>query len=253
MGSGTSTGVPTIACQCSVCKSSNSLNKRTRSSILITDLRNSLNLVIDTTPDFRAQMLRHNVMHLEHVLFTHTHADHCHGFDDLRAFYFLNKKAINCWLSKRHASEFRARFSYLFQETGYLGTKPQVVFHEFEQANFSIGDLNIEVVTLPHGSEWTSAFRFGSFAYATDFKFFPKELMDLWRNKVEVFVASGVGFSPHPTHSSIPETVELFKSLHVKKGIITHLSHAVDHEKVQATLPVNVELAFDGMSFKVKI
>lgn len=212
-----------------------------------------MNVVIDTTPDFRTQMLNHKVMHLEHVLFTHTHADHCHGFDDLRAFYFFSKKPVNCWLSKQHADDFRSRFSYVFQNTGYLGTKPQVIVHEFDKGRFSIGNLDVEVVTLVHGSDRTSAYRFGSFAYATDFKVFSQEIIDRWQDKLDVIIASGVGFDPHPTHSSVPETVDLFKKLKVKKGIVTHLSHSVDHEPVQATLPENVELAYDGMTFKVKI
>ncbi len=253
LGSGTSTGVPVIACPCEVCHSLSPYNKRTRASILVSDLRNGQNLVIDTAPDFRTQILRQNVQHLEYALYTHIHADHCHGLDDLRAFYFFNQKPVQCWIHPRHVEEFRTRFAYVFKETGYIGTKPQIILNEMTHPQFQIGNLDVETVDLPHGNVVTSAFRIGSFAYATDFKFFPDAIIKQWKNKVKFFIASGVGFKEHPTHSSVPETIRLFETLGVSKGIITHLSHSVDYERDQPKLPTQVEFAYDGMEFTLKI
>jgi len=109
------------------------------------------------------------------------------------------------------------------------------------------------MVELPHGNNLTSAFRMGSFAYATDFKYFPDDVLERWKGKVECLIASGVGFKEHPTHSSIPETIKLFEKLGVKKGIITHISHSVDHERDKASLPAHVEFAYDGMEFTLRI
>ncbi|MBI2602249.1 MAG: MBL fold metallo-hydrolase [Deltaproteobacteria bacterium] len=253
LGSGTSTGVPTIGCPCEVCRSPSPFNKRTRASILLSHIENGTNLVIDTSPDFRAQVLRHDVTHLEYALFTHTHADHCHGLDDLRAFYFWSRKPVDCWIRKDHAKDFRARFSYVFSDTGYLGTAPQIKLHAISAGHFKAGGYDIELIKLPHGTETTSAFRLGPFAYATDFKSFPPEAIEKWKGKLEVFVASGVQFKEHRTHSSVPETIELFRQLEVKRGIITHLSHAIDYERDSRNLPSFAEYAYDGLQFTVEI
>ena len=253
LGSGTSTGVPVIACQCSVCLSPSPFNKRTRASLLISNLLTDKNLIIDTSPDFRAQVLRHDVRHLEYVLFTHTHADHLHGLDDLRAFNFYHKTPVECWIASRHVSELKDRFSYVFKPTKYMGTKPHILLHELADSAFRVGDYDVEMVEVPHGDNLTSAYRFGSFAYATDFKKFPEEIIERWKGKVKFFIASGIGFKEHPTHSSVPETIKLFERLGVSKGIITHLSHGVDYERDKVHLPSHVEYAYDGMEFTLKI
>lgn len=253
LGSGTSTGVPVIACSCDVCRSPNPYNKRTRASIMLTDLETGKNLIIDTSPDFRAQVLRHQVKHLDYVLFTHTHADHCHGLDDLRAFYFFHKKPVECWIAQRHMDELRSRFSYVFHDTGYIGTKPQIILNELPEKAFSLLDLDVESFELTHGNGKTSAFRFGSFAYATDFRGMPRDLIDSLKGKIKVFIASGIGFKEHPTHNSVPETVQLFKDLAVSKGIITHLSHGVDYERDKGKIPHGVEYAYDGMEFTLTL
>ncbi len=252
LGSGTSTGVPVIGCQCSVCLSHSPFNKRTRASILITDLKTKENLVIDTGPDFRSQVLREDVRHLEYVLYTHTHADHCHGLDDLRAFYFFHKKPVKCWIASRHLEEFRNRFSYVFHDTGYIGTKPQIVLNELSENSFSIANWDFEMVELPHGNGFTSAYRLGSFVYMTDFKFLPDEILQRWKGRVKFCIASGVGFKEHPTHSSVPETIDMFEKLSVSKGVITHLSHNVDYERDKVNLPSHVEFAYDGMELNIE-
>ncbi|NRA45166.1 MAG: MBL fold metallo-hydrolase [Oligoflexales bacterium] len=251
LGSGTSTGVPTIGCNCPVCTSDDPRNKRRRSSILITRKDNQENIVIDTTPDFRSQILDAKVSKLENVLYTHTHADHCHGFDDLRAFYFFNKTPINCYLSKELHPEFKARFSYAFTNTGYKGTTPQVELKETPNKPFEVIGLEVDPVRLPHGTMQSTGFRFGRFAYITDFKAFPKRSLAKWKGKIHTMIASGVRYKPHPTHSTVSETIQLFQDLQVKKGYITHLSHDIDHRRDSASLPPHISFAYDGLEFEV--
>lgn len=246
LGSGTSTGVPVIGCDCKVCLSPQLEDKRLRASIALTDGSNWL--VIDTGPDFRLQILRAGIKSMAAILYTHTHADHCHGFDDVRAFGFKNAHPIPCYLHALHKQDFYTRFSYAFEETAYMGSKPQVEIRTIPDGKFKIGGLIVEPMVLPHGGFEVCGFRFGRFAYVTDFKGFNRQNMAKWRKKVDIMVASGIHFGRHPAHNTIPETCELFRELGVKRGIITHLSHRVSHFADQPKLPAGIEFAFDGMA-----
>lgn len=251
LGSGTSTGVPVIGCRCAVCKSPDPKNNRTRAAVMITDAAQR-HIIIDTGPEFRLQMLREDVSSLEAVLYTHLHADHCHGFDDLRAFYFQSGKPINCYLTQELIDEMKIRFAYAFEKTGYLGTRPQVDIHVVKDYQpFTIGDVEVESFGVEHGDVTTSVFRLNRFAYATDFKRFTERQIQAWRGKISVMVASGIHFGAHKTHSVIPETLELFKQLGVERGVITHLSHDVDYLRDAGRLPDNVVFAYDGMRIDV--
>lgn len=251
LGSGTSTGVPVIACRCAVCTSNDPHDQRTRASIMIEV--GGERLVIDTGPDFRQQMLREGVRDLHYVLYTHTHADHCHGFDDLRAFYFRERRPIECYIAERFADEFRRRFAYVFEDTGYSGTRPQINLIPFADAPLVVAGLTIEPVALPHGHCMTSGFRLGRFAYTTDFKSLPEEVAERWRGQLDLMVASGIHYGPHKTHANIPEVLDIFEQLKVKRGVITHLSHEVDARKRSADLPPHVVFAHDGLKLEVEI
>jgi len=251
LGSGTSTGVPVIGCQCPTCKSADPRDQRLRSSILLTT--DQQNLVIDTGPDFRMQMLKAGVTALTDVLYTHTHADHCHGFDDLRAFYFSRREAIVCHVAKQHCPDFRQRFSYAFEDTGYLGTKPQVVLAPFENQPIQIGGLQVEPAFVPHGHTETAVFKIGRFAYATDFKRFPDTLIKKWRGQIDTMVASAIRYGQHPTHSCVEETLALFDALAVKNGYLTHIAHELRHAVDEAKLPSHVRMAYDGLVFQVEL
>ena len=245
LGSGTSTGVPVIGCSCKTCVSADHRDKRLRSSVLLT--AGTQRLVIDTGPDFRMQMLTAGVTSLTDVLYTHTHADHCHGFDDLRAFYFSSRQAVRCHVAQRHCPDFRNRFSYAFEDTGYLGTKPQVTLVPFDTAPFQVGNLHVEPAFVPHGHTESVAFKIGRFAYATDFKEFPLPLIQLWRGQIDTMVASAIRYGTHPTHSCVEETLALFDALAVKKGYLTHIAHELHHATDEAKLPPHVRMAYDGL------
>ena len=197
-------------------------------------------------------MLTAGVTRLRQVIYTHLHADHCHGFDDLRAFFFRHREVIDCHLPAEHAPDFRQRFAYALQDTGYEGTKPQIRLLPFAaDANLSILGMDIDTAMVPHGHIRTAVLRFGRFCYATDFKAFPASLIARWRGRIDVMVASGIRYGEHPTHSCIQETLALFKDLQVKQGYITHIAHEILHARDDVKMPEGVRLAYDGLSFAV--
>lgn len=254
LGSGTSTGVPTLGCECAICCSQEPKNKRQRASILLEGGGLFGPVVVDTTPDFRMQMLTNQVKSLRAILYTHLHADHCHGFDDIRPFLFKRNAPIDCYLREDLHDEIKVRFSYAFENTGYSGALPKVrLIRVARQQNFKIDNLEIEAVTLPHGSVETTAYRFGNFVYATDFKHMPDDLIDRWKGCVKYMIASGVRFKEHPTHNTVLESVELMQRLQVDQGYITHLSHDVDYQRDRARLPSNIDFAYDGLQWNISV
>lgn len=248
LGCGTSTGVPVLGCSCEVCKSSDPRNHRWRASILIKTSEH-IPIVIDTGPEFRLQLLRAGVGALQHVLYTHLHADHCHGFDDLRGLYFNSGHAISCYLDPEYIGELKHRFHYAFEDTGYLGGRPDLQMHPLPQkaGSFNVAGQEVDTIQLPHGNVLTNAFRFGKFAYATDFKEFTQDAVERWRGKIDTMVASGLRWREHKTHSTISETLSVFKALGVKRGIITHMNHEIEYTRDSKLMPDGVELAYDGL------
>lgn len=247
LGCGTSTGVPVIACQCSVCRSPAPRNRRLRSSVLLTS--DQANIVIDTTPEFRLQMLNSQIKKLSAVLYTHIHADHCHGFDDLRMFAFTDDHpSIVCYIDRCYIEEFKAKFPYAFKKTGYTGTVPEITLLPIPDDNsLRVVDLEFETVQLTHGKVSSTAFRTGSFAYVTDFKGFPSDVLNRWRKKIATLIISGVHFRQHKTHSSIPESLAIATELGVERCYLTHLSHEVDYYRDADRLPAGIEFAYDGL------
>lgn len=250
LGSGTSSGVPVIGCHCSVCKSSDPKNQRTRASIAIEN--DGRTLMIDTSPEMRLQVLRSGIEQIDGLLYSHMHADHTAGFDDLRAFFFKSRRPLDCYLLPEYFDELKTRFRYAFVDTGYYGLTPQVNLHAIPEAAFSFAGFDIEPVRLMHGNVPSCGFRVGRFAYVTDFKHFPQQTIAQWRGKIDVMVASGIHFGTHSTHSVIPETLQLFDDLGVKRGIISHLAHDVDYVAHKALLPDSREYAFDGMTIDLE-
>ena len=252
LGCGTSTGVPVLGCSCSVCVGGAPKNQRWRASILVKTAA-GIPIVVDTGPEFRLQALRAGINSLQHVIYTHLHADHCHGFDDLRGLYFNSQKQINCWLHPEQIKELRHRFHYAFENTGYLGGRPDIHLHAFPDISgtVTIADMDVETFLVPHGNAMTNILRFGRFAYATDFKSFTDEALRAWRGKIHTMVASGLRWREHKTHSTIDETLELFRKLDVERGIITHMNHEIDYDLDSRKLPSGVEFAYDGMEISI--
>ena len=249
LGSGTSTGVPQIGCDCDVCQSPEEKNKRTRASILVS-LSDNKHIVIDTAPEFRLQILRAGIKSVAAILYTHVHADHCHGFDDVRAFAFGKSEhapPIPCFMDAGFIAEFENKFSYVFKARNYDGVLPHVQLQSIPAANFAVAGVEVETMRLPHGKVNSNAYRFGDFAYATDFKCFTAEALSAWRGKIKTMVISGVRFKSHPTHSTVSESLAILQDLGVEKGYISHLSHDVDYYKHSDVLPDNVEFAYDGL------
>ncbi|SME88068.1 MBL fold metallo-hydrolase [Pseudobacteriovorax antillogorgiicola] len=244
LGSGTSAGVPVIGCHCEVCQSTEPKNKRTRASIAVEV--DGKTILIDTAPEMRLQVVRQGIEAIDAVFYTHMHADHAHGFDDLRAFWFHSKSVLPLYLMPEYEEELKTRFSYAFQDTGYRGAVPQVDVRIID-GDFDFQGLKIETARLHHGSVDSCAFKIGRFAYATDFKKFSEEQIESWRGKIDVMVASGIHFGEHYTHSVIPETLKLFEDLGVKAGYISHLAHEVEYLRDSERLPSFASLTYDGM------
>lgn len=249
LGSGTSTGVPVIGCGCSVCLSPHRENKRTRASIMVST--QGKNLLFDTSPELRLQILENGFSTVDAVLYSHMHADHTAGFDDLRAFYFQNRRPLEIYMLPEYIEEIKIRFAYAFMDTGYAGIKPQVLPIPIFDDPFEVAGITVDPVRVEHGHVYSCGFRMGNFAYVTDFKNFPAAKIAEWRGKIDVMVASGIHFGTHSSHSVIPETLQLFDDLGVKRGILSHLAHDVDAVEHQKLLPDFAEFAYDGMTIDV--
>jgi phosphoribosyl 1,2-cyclic phosphate phosphodiesterase len=249
LGTGTSVGVPMIGCKCKVCRSTDPRDKRLRVSVLIEHKKK--NIVIDTSADFRQQMLTHHVTHLEAVLYTHEHYDHIAGFDDLRAFQFLRQKAPVCYASKTVATHIRKMFDYAFgaaiQEGGGL---PEVNLVEIDDRPFSVLGLDIVPIPILHGALPIFGFRIGGFAYLTDCSEIPKSSYLLLEG-LDTLILDGLRFKPHPTHFSIDQAIAQANRIAPRITYLTHINHDVKHRSTERTLPKHVRLGYDGLSFNI--
>lgn len=247
LGTGTSTGVPVIGCDCDICKSDDPKNRRSRVSAMLTWDDN--NVVIDTGPDFREQMLRHDVKHVEAVLYTHSHADHLHGLDDLRMFCFRRGGPIPAYADPATYERIRRVFDYTFQTKTEGGGTAKL---ELEQMNGSFELLGRTIVPMivMHGSLPVTAFRIGDFAYCTDCNSVPDETMEALAG-VEVLVLDALRERPHSTHFSIDEAVAVAQEIGARQTYFVHMTHDVDHATVNDALPDGIELAYDGLQIDV--
>jgi phosphoribosyl 1,2-cyclic phosphate phosphodiesterase len=244
LGTGTSQGVPVIACPCPVCHSTDERDKRLRTSVLIETP--DLTLVIDSGPDFRQQMLRAGVQKLDAILFTHEHKDHIAGMDDIRAYNYIQQKAMLVYAEKRVQDALRQEFSYVFAEEKYPGI-PEVEFVTLKNRDFSIGNLTITPIRAMHLKLPVFGFRFGNFAYLTDINAISEEEKLKIRN-IDFLVINGLRKEKHISHFSLFEAVDLIKEVNAKEGFITHISHQLGfHREIQEQLPSNVQLAYDGL------
>ena len=248
LGTGTSYGVPVIGCECEVCQSHSPRNKRLRSSILISI--DNKNILIDTTPDIRAQLLKTKIKHLDAILFTHYHADHILGLDDVRIFNSIQKSSIPCYALKNTIDTIKNIFSYAFDpKTPKGGGLPKLTLQTIDNPFELLGNT-ITPIHIMHGTLPIIGFKLNNFAYVTDCSFMPEESKKLLY-KIDTLVLNGLRYRPHSTHYSISESLEIIKEIQPKRAYLTHLSHDVDHENLKIDLPDNVQIAYDELSLKI--
>ncbi|CDM64517.1 MBL fold metallo-hydrolase [Pyrinomonas methylaliphatogenes] len=245
LGTGTSTGVPAIGCQCETCTSNDPRDKRLRVSALV-EHEGKL-VLIDTSPDFRQQALRHGINRLDAIFITHCHADHIFGLDDLRPLNFQHG-ALPVFASERSWRDIRRIFQYVFEPSHFGGGVPQIVPHLIEErAPFCLGrDLRVWPLRVIHGRLPVLCFRLNDFAYVTDLSEMPPETKDHLRD-LDVLVLGCLRFRAHPTHLNVERALALIAELRPRRAYLTHISHEIKHARDAAQLPRGVEFAYDGL------
>ena len=245
LGTGTSTGVPSLCCDCKVCLSKDPKNKRLRSSILVR--QNDHTILVDTSTDLRQQCLLYGIQTIDTVLYTHHHADHVHGIDELRSFNFFNKIALPVYGNAHTLRHLSINFNYIFGEAEQIGGGiPQLIPTQLEDKIYSFGDIPVTPLDIQHGKLIINGFRLKDCAYITDCSGIPDETREKLKG-LKVLVLNALGFKHHPTHLNLSQALEAAKDINAERTILTHINHNFDHEKVSRELPEGVELALDGM------
>lgn len=249
LGSGTSMGVPTIGCNCAVCTSPDPHDRRTRPSVLVE--YDGRVILIDTTPDFREQALREGVRQLDAVLYTHAHADHILGLDDLRPLSFRRQQRIPLYASDTVARVVRGMFRYIFDDEYKYGTMAQVELHTVS-GPLELYGARFEPVKVLHGDTEIYGYRFGSAAYLTDFSTIPETSFAQLQN-LDILFLDALRHKPHPTHSTVENSVRIVERLRPQRAFFTHICHDLPHEATNASLPPHVRLAHDGLKLEFEI
>lgn len=249
LGTGTSQGIPVIACKCRVCNSSDARDNRLRSSVLIEDENHKI--VIDTGPDFRQQMLRANVLTLDAVLFTHEHKDHVAGLDDIRSYNYLQNKPMDIYTEKRVLRALKREFPYIFRNRNYPGV-PEVKLHKIRSGKlFEIADFSIMPIRVMHAHLPILGYRIHDFTYITDAKYIDNENMNLIKG-TRILVINALREKEHFSHFNLSEALRTIKIINPEKAFLTHLSHKFDtHKNLSKLIPENVEIAYDGLEIIV--
>ncbi len=247
LGTGTSHGIPVLTCDCTVCTSNNPKNRRTRSSLWVRHKGTSL--LIDTATEFRMQAIQANIQQVDGVLYTHCHADHVFGFDDLRVFSKLTNKSIPIYGNEPTMAEFRDVFSYVFRRTQEGGGKPQVETIVVEDP-FQVQDVVVQPIPIFHGLLPILGYRIDKLAYITDCSYIPPASLELLQG-LDVLILGVVRYKPHPTHMHVEQALYLAETLKAKHTYFTHISHLLDHEEVSKSLPEGVFVAYDGLTIQV--
>lgn len=249
LGTGTSHGVPAIACHCPVCLSEDPKNRRYRCSVLLQYADRSV--VIDTATEFRLQAIRAGMAHLDAILFTHSHADHIGGLDDVRSFSERQGQPIPCYGNLQALEDIRRRFEYIFTSTQWGGGKPRLELTPVS-APFDLFGLEIVLVPVLHGCLTVYGYRFGSAAYVTDCNAIPESSMDLLKG-LDLLVLDALRWCPHPTHFNVEQALEVAERLRPARTYLTHLTHDLDYSCTNALLPPGVELAYDGLKLQISV
>ncbi len=246
LGSGTSVGVPTIGCHCAVCTSTDPRDNRMRPSILVT--YEGRNILIDTTPDFRTQALRAKIDRLDAVVFTHSHADHMMGLDDVRPFNFRQNGRIPIYGSPETLADVRRIFPYIFDGV-HSSSVPQLDTCTID-GPFDVFGLEFLPVPILHGRQTVLGFRFGDAAYLTDHSDIPEPSMEKLRS-LDVLFLDALRHKPHPTHSTVERSTETVGQLAPRRAFFTHICHDLGHAETESLLPPHIRLAYDGLEIDV--
>jgi phosphoribosyl 1,2-cyclic phosphate phosphodiesterase len=244
LGTGTSQGIPVIACDCAVCRSGDARNKRLRASIWIQEHGQSF--VIDTGPDFRQQMLRANVRELDAAIFTHQHKDHTAGLDDIRAFNHRQHRDMPLYGRESVLNQIRSEFSYAFSEYRYPGV-PHFGLHAIENHPFVVNGVTFIPIEVMHHKLPVYGYRVGDFTYITDANFISEEEQEKIKG-TRVLVLDTLQKEPHLSHFTLSQALDLIDKLNVPQAYLTHISHKLGlHEEVEKELPPNVSIGYDGL------
>ena len=249
LGSGTSMGVPTIGCSCAVCHSSDPHDRRTRPSILLQF--GGKVVLIDTTPDFREQAIREHITQIDAVLYTHTHADHILGIDDLRPLSYHHDGKIPLYARPDAAEFIRNMFRYIFDADYKFGGLARLELKPVD-GPFELFGHSFETIPVIHGETEIFGYRFGSAAYLTDFSEIPEASFDHLQN-LDVLFLDGLRHKPHPTHSTVENSIRIAERLGAKRVFFTHICHDLPHQATNASLPPHVRLSYDGMKLEFEI
>lgn len=252
LGTGTSVGVPAIGCSCEVCTGGHPKNNRTRSSAIL-GLPEG-NLLIDTSPDLRHQLLREGIGIVHSVAYTHEHTDHIMGFDDLRLFQFYLGHAVPIYCNEKVEERLRCSFDYAFsnQETTHVGATPSVDLHRIDVEPFQVLGTTVTPIPLKHGPKFeVLGFRVGNIAYCTDTSEIPEAS---WKHLegVETLILDALRPEPHPTHFSIDQAIVVAQRIGARQTYFTHCACKVDYDSVNASLPEGIQVGFDGLRVPIK-
>jgi phosphoribosyl 1,2-cyclic phosphate phosphodiesterase len=247
LGTGASSGVPVIGCDCHVCKSANSKNYRLRASAYITYEDKAI--LIDAGPDIRQQVLKYNIRKLDGLIITHTHYDHIGGLEEMRAFNFLQQRPMPCLVSRHSMTEIRKLFYYLFRESGEVRNfTANFQFHSLEKDAGHVNFQKLEIEYFPYrqGEMTVFGYRFGDLAYVTDIKEYPESTFDHLKG-LSTLIISALRFTPSALQFSIDEAIDFAERVGAKQTYLMHLSHDVEYEHMKSLLPKSMNLAYDGL------
>ena len=249
LGSGTSAGVPTIGCRCAVCTSTDPRDNRMRPSIVVS--HQGRNILIDTTPDLRTQALSFHLDRVDAILFTHSHADHIMGLDDVRPFNFRQRTRIPIFASEETMNAIRRSFHYIFNGEEQQSAIPQLETHILNGESFDVFGQQFIPIRLLHGRFFVYGFRFGQAAYLTDHNEIPEESMRQLKD-LDVLFLDALRHKPHPTHSTVERSIRTVEQLAPRRAFFTHICHDLLHAETENALPPHVRLAYDGLEIMLE-
>src|SRR5271154_2606078 len=253
LGTGTSMGVPPLGCGCAVCTSTDPHNRRTRPSVRLS--YNDRTVLIDTGPDFHAQALREGIRRVDAVLYTHGHADHVMGFDDLRPLSFYGHSNLPVYADDATASNIERIFEYTFRKEDRYPTSARVLIHRLDPtpgAGVDIFGACFQRIPVTHGREEITGFRFGRAAYLTDMSDIP-EVSTPFLQDLDILILDALRLTPHPSHSHLEKSVAIVEQLKPRRAFFTHMGHDLDHATTNAMLPPHIQLAYDGLQLQFEI